>query len=62
VHGTQAKEERKLLTEEGAHGFRSFASPRIVFCGRTFQFDTATFTVQHGFDREPAVVPVVLIQ
>lgn len=62
VHGKKAKEERKLLTEEGAHGFRSFASPRIVFCGRTFQFDTATFTVQHGFDREPAVVPVVLIQ
>jgi hypothetical protein len=61
-HRKEAKEERKLLSEEGVHGYRSFESPRIAFCGRIFEFNTGTFTVQHGFDREPAVVPTVLIQ
>lgn len=61
-HSKKGKEERKLSSEEGIHSFRLLEAPRIAFCGRTFQFSTATFTVQHGFERDPAVVPTVLIE
>jgi hypothetical protein len=62
VHSKRAKEDKKELRSEGVHNFRSFDSPRIAFCGRTFQFGTATFTVQHGFEHDPASIPSVLIQ
>jgi hypothetical protein len=61
-HSKKAKEDKKDASAEGIHNFRSFDAPKISFCGRTFQFSTATFMVQHGFDREPAVVPTVRIQ
>ena len=61
-HEKKDKEERKELTAEGVHNYRQFDTPRIAFCGRTFQFTSAAFTIQHGFERDPAFVPMVLIQ
>jgi hypothetical protein len=62
AQGKKAKEEREEMSVEGYHHAHSFESARIVFCGRTFQFNTATFMVRHGFTSDPAVVPLVLIQ
>lgn len=61
-HGKKAKEERERNSFEGIHHVRAFESSKIRFCGRTFQFSDAAFTVQHGFQRDPAFVPMLLIQ
>jgi hypothetical protein len=61
-HGRKAREDRKDLRAENIHNFRLFDSRAIVFCGRTFQFTSAAFTVQHGFKQDPAFVPTVRIQ
>lgn len=60
--GKNAKEERKEMRAQGIHSYRSLDSPKIAFCGRTFEFSTAAFTVQHGFEHDPATVPQVRIQ
>jgi hypothetical protein len=62
AQGKKAKQERDELSVEGVHHARSFESARIPFCGRTFQFNTGTFMVRHGFTSDPAVVPMILIQ
>ena len=53
---------RREPLPEGMHNFHSYDSPGMALCGRTFQFSTATFSVQHGFQREPAVIPTVLVR
>jgi hypothetical protein len=61
-HGQKAKQAREDLRAERIHHFRLFESRAIVFCGRTFQFSSAAFTVRHGFEYDPAFVPSVRIQ
>ena len=60
--GKKAKEKRKKLNAQAVRSYRLFDSPKIAFCGRTFEFTTATFTARHGFEHDPAVPPLVRIQ
>lgn len=56
VHGKHRDNDTKLRS------LRELNSAKIVFCGRTFEFQTATGTTQHGFAHDPFADTTVIIR
>ncbi len=54
--------ERGRERDTEVHDFRELKSKQTAFCGRTFEFESASGTIQHGFAHDPFETGSVVIR